>query len=203
MTTTVLLVRHGRTSSNVSGFYMGWSEEDLDETGYEQARCLSARLAEWSISSVYSSPLQRARSTAGILAEPHGIEPELLEDLIELGLGDWQGLHAEEIKRRWPEIWQQSRIDPSELTMPHGESFRQARERAVRALEQVLEASRGKQVVVVTHEAIVKVLVAHVLGAPNSIYRRFAIDNASLSVVRVLDGKLRLITLNDTAHLQA
>ena len=63
-------------------------------------------------------------------------------------------------------------IDPSEVTLPNGESFGQVTERAVRAFETVLSAGEGGQVVIVTHDAVVRVLVAHVLGVTNSIYRR-------------------------------
>ena len=202
MTTTVLLVRHGQTNSNVTGFYMGWSDEDLDEVGRTQARRLSSRLSGWPIASVYTSPLRRAHTTAAILAEPHMLELNVLDDLIELGLGDWQGLHMDEIKRRWPDVWQQSRIDPSEVTMPNGESFRQVTERAVRVFESVLDSNPGKQVLIVTHEVVVKVIVAHVLGVSNSMYRRFEVNNASLSMVRVANSNSRLITLNDTSHLE-
>ena len=202
MTTTVLLVRHGETNSNVTGFYMGWSDEDLDEVGHTQARRLSSRLSGWPVTSVYTSPLRRTYTTAAILAEPHMLELNVLDDLIELGLGDWQGLHMDEIKRRWPDVWQQSRIDPSEVIMPNGESFRQVTERAVRAFESVVGSNPGKQVLMVTHEAIVKVIVAHVLGVSNSMYRRFEVNNASLSVVRVANSNSRLITLNDTSHLE-
>ena len=202
MTTTVLLVRHGQTNSNVTGFYMGRSDEDLDEAGHTQALRLSSRLSGWPVASVYTSPLRRAYTTAAILAEPHMLELNLLDDLIELGLGDWQGLHMDEIKRRWPDVWQQSRIDPSEVIMPNGERFRQVTERAVRAFQSIVGSNPGKQVVMVTHEAIVKVIVAHVLGVSNSMYRRFEVNNASLSVVRVANGNSRLITLNDTSHLE-
>jgi len=202
MTTTGLLVRHGQTNSNFTGFYMGRSNEDLDEVGYTQARRLSSRLSSWPVASVYTSPLQRACTTAAILAEPHMLELNVLDDLIELGLGDWQGLHMDEIKRRWPDVWQQSRIDPSEVTMPNGESFRQVTERAVRVFESVAGANPGKQVVIVTHEVVVKVIVAYVLGVSNSMYRRFEVNNASLSVIRVANGNSRLITLNDTSHVE-
>jgi len=202
MSTTILLVRHGQTSSNITGFYMGWSDEDLNEAGYAEARCLSSRLARLPIASVYTSPLRRAYTTAVILAEPYGLEPKVLHELTEIQLGDWQGLHVDEIKRRWPEIWRQSRIDPSELTMPNGESFRQVTERAVRAFDTVVGASPGKQAVIVTHDVIVRVLVAHVLRVSNSIYRRFEINNASLTVIRVINNNSRLITLNDTSHLE-
>jgi len=201
MTTTVLLVRHGQTDSNITGFYMGWSDEDLNEEGYTQARRLSSRLASLPVASVYTSPLRRAYATAAILAEPHMLAPKVLDDLNEIRLGDWQELHMDEIKRRWPELWQQWRIDPSGVTMPNGESLSEVTERAIRAFRRIVGANRGKQAVIVTHDVIVKVLVAHVLGVPNSIYRRFEISNASLSVIRVINNSSQLAVLNDTSHL--
>jgi phosphoserine phosphatase len=200
MTTTVLLVRHGQTRSNVTGHYMGWSEEDLDDAGYSQARKLAYRLGSLPVASIYSSPLKRAYSTASILAEPYGLKVKPLDDLIEIKLGDWQGLHQSEIARSWPELWQQSQIDPSGLTMPNGESFKQVAERAVRAYEAVVAASQGQPAVIVTHEIVVKIIASYVLGVTYSIYRRLEIDNASLSVVRVTESSKRLITLNDTSH---
>jgi len=202
MATSVVLVRHGQTRSNATGFVMGWSEEDLDETGYMQARRLASRMAGLQVSSIYSSPLRRTLATASIIAEPHGLEPIVLEDLIENNLGDWQGLHEDDIWRGWPEIRKQSMIDPSDVTMPNGESFRQVTERAVRAFDMVLSSNEGGQPVIVTHDVIVRVLVAHVLGVTNSIYRRLMINNASLSVIRVADGESTLVTLNDVSHLE-
>jgi len=202
MTTTVLLVRHGQTDSNVTGFYMGWSDEDLNEVGSTQARRLSSRLASLPIASVYTSPLRRTCSTAAILAEPHTLNPKVLDDLTEIRLGDWQGLHMDEISRRWPEFWQQWRIDPSEVVIPNGESLTEVTERAIPAFHRIVETNRGKQAIIVAHEVIVKVIVAHVLGASNSIYRRFEISNASLSVIRVINSSLKLAMLNDTSHLE-
>ena len=203
MATTVFLVRHGQTKSNVTGFYMGWSDEDLNDVGYTQAHNLSSRLTNLPIASIYASPLRRTCTTAAILAKPRGLELKVLDDLIEIKLGDWQGLHMDEIRQRWPEIWQQSRTDPSEVTMPNGESFKQVAERAVRAFGAIISANQGKQAAIVTHEVVVKVLVTHVLGTTNSIYRRFEVGNASLSVIRIIDGNARLVMLNDTSHLEA
>ena len=202
MSTTVFLVRHGQTTSNITHFYSGWSDEDLNEAGYMQARSLSSRLAGLPIGSVYASPLRRTHTTAMILAQPHYLGVKTIDDLIEIQLGDWQGLPAEEIERRWPELWNQSRIDPSEIVLPGGESFGQVVERAVRAFEMILGASSGGQTLIVTHDIVVRILVAYVLGVSNSIYRRLDIDNSSLSIIRAIDGRKQLITLNDTAHLE-
>ena len=201
MITTVLLVRHGQTDSNITGFYMGWSSEDLNETGYTQARHLSSRLAHLPVTSIYTSPLRRAYTTAAILAGPHKLEPTVLDDLTEIRFGDWQGLHMNEIKRRWPELWQQSRIDPSDLTMPNGESLNEVTERAIRAFNKIIGDNRDKQVIVVTHDALIRILIAHVLGVSNSIYRRFGIHNASLTMIQVINNNSQLAVLNDTSHL--
>ena len=203
MTTTIFLVRHGQTRSNVTGFYMGWSAEDLNDVGHKQARSLSYRLAGLPIASVYTSPLQRAYITAVILAEPHGLQPTVLDDLTEIQIGDWQGLHADEIRQRWPELWRQSRTDPSELTMPNGESFHQVTERATRAFEMIVTANQSRQAVIVTHDVVIRVIAAYVLRVSNSIYRRIEINNASLSMIRIVNGDAQLITLNDTSHLGA
>lgn len=201
MTTTLLLVRHGQTTSNTTGFYMGWSDEDLNEAGYVQAQRLSSRLAKLPIASIYSSPLRRTYTTAIILAEPHHLDVKVLDDLIEIKLGDWQGLYKDEIKRRYPELWRQSRIDPSGITMPDGESFQQVTERAVRAFKMIAAANEGKQAVIVTHEIVIKVLIAHALGVTNSIYRRIEVTNASLSTIRIDSKNTQLLTMNDTSHL--
>ncbi len=202
-TTTVLLVRHGQTRSNVTGHYMGWSEEDLDAVGYSQAHELASRLAGLSIASIYTSPLKRASTTASIIAEPYGLKAKVLDGLIEIKLGDWQGLHETEIAQRWPELWRQFRIDPSGFAMPHGESFAQVAERAVQAFETVVVADQGHLALIVTHDIVVKIIASHVLGATYSIYRRFNIDNASLTVVRVTDSSKHLVTLNDISHYRA
>jgi broad specificity phosphatase PhoE len=86
--------------------------------------------------------------------------------------------------------------------MPNGESFGQVAERTVRVFEEVVAANRGKQTVMVTHDIVVRILVAYVIGVPYSIYRRIKANNASLSVVWVNKGAKRLATLNDTSHFE-
>ncbi len=202
MTSTVLLIRHGQTNSNTTGFFMGWSDEDINDVGYTQAHALSSRLASLNIASVYTSPLRRTYNTTAILAKPHQLELKVIDDLIEIQAGDWQGLHTDEIKQRWPEVWQQSRIDVSNVTLPNGESFGQVTERAVRAFDTIVAANHDRHVAIVSHEVVIKVIVIHVLGATNSIYRRFDIRNASLSAIQIVDGNARLVTLNDVSHLE-
>ena len=201
MTTTILLVRHGQTESNVAGYYMGRLDEDINRTGYSQARALSARLAHQPIDTIYTSPLRRTYSTASVLAEPHKLKLKVLDDLIEIHQGDWEGIHVDKISQGWPEQWRHTRTDPTDFTMPNGESFKEVTERSVRAFYQIVADNPDKLVVLVAHEIVVKVIIVHALGTTNSIYRHFDLTNASLSVIRVAGGKPHLVVLNDTTHL--
>lgn len=201
MTTTILLVRHGQTESNVAGYYMGRLDEDINRTGYSQARALSARLAHRPIDTIYTSPLRRTYSTASVLAEPHKLKLKVLDDLIEIHQGDWEGIHVDKISQGWPEQWRHTRTDPTDFTMPNGESFKEVTERSVRAFYQIVADNPDKLVVLVAHEIVVKVIIVHALGTTNSIYRHFDLTNASLSVIRVAGGKPHLVVLNDTTHL--
>ena len=201
MTTTILLVRHGQTKSNVEGYFMGRLDEDINQTGYAQARALSGRLAHQTIDTIYTSPLRRTYSTASVLAEPHKLELQVLDDLIEINQGDWEGMHIDKISQGWPEQWWHTRTDPTDFTMPNGESFKEVTERSVRAFNQIVADNPDKQVALVAHEIVVKVLIVHALGTTNSIYRHFDLTNASLSVIKVAGGKPHLVVLNDTTHL--
>ncbi|UCH50427.1 MAG: histidine phosphatase family protein, partial [Chloroflexota bacterium] len=89
----------------------------------------------------------------------------------------------------------------SEIAIPNGESLTEVTERATPVFRRIVETNEGKQIMIVAHEVIVKVIVANVLGAPNSIYRRFEVGNTSLTVIHYLDNKPRLIGLNDISHL--
>ncbi len=202
MATDLLLVRHAQTNSNIAGIFAGWSAEDLDNIGYTQANRLSSRLSRLDIASIYTSPLQRAYTTACIVAKPLNLEPKVLGDLIEINLGDWEGLHMDEVRRRWPDFWQRININPSDTAVPNGESLAQVYERAVRALQVVVDENRDKQAIIVTHGAVVGVLVAHVLGVPAGINQRLRTNTASLTVIRIDNGNSYLGKLNDTSHLE-
>ena len=202
MSADIILVRHGQTRSNVTRYYMGCSSEDLDAEGLNQAKQVSARLENSSIAAIYCSPLPRALTTAREIARPHNLEIKVLNDLTEIGLGEWQGLHVAEIERRWPELWHQWRTDPSQMAIPGGETFSHIYERVSRALKTVISEGSETLSAVVSHEIVIKLAIMQILGAPHNIYRRFVIGNASLSRIRIRGERQRVITVNDTSHLE-
>jgi probable phosphoglycerate mutase len=182
---------------------MGWIDEDLSEEGVWQAEQLSRRLASWSIASAYSSPLRRAHRTAEIVAAPHSIPVSIVEGLGEIRIGAWEGKLGVEIAAEFPDAWRAWKTDPPTVQMPGGESLAQVRERSIASFEDIVEANRGHQVLVVTHDVVVRLLVAYCLDASSSIYRRLEAGNASLTIIQFIDGWRRLRLMNDRGHLEA
>lgn len=85
----LILVRHGRTSSNV-GFQLDTAAPgaDLDEAGRAQADALVELLAEHPITAVYTSNLVRTQQTAAPVAAAKGLIPVVLPGLREISAGD-------------------------------------------------------------------------------------------------------------------
>ncbi|MDP9219316.1 MAG: histidine phosphatase family protein, partial [Actinomycetota bacterium] len=74
---TLVLLRHGRTTANVSGTLAGWTPGvHLDERGQEQAAAVADRLAALSIAYITTSPLERCQETATAVAAVGGPPPK-------------------------------------------------------------------------------------------------------------------------------
>lgn len=207
--TRAYLIRHGETDWNRDRICMGQMDLPLNERGRRQAALIADRLAHAQIDAVYSSDLSRAMGTAAPLARARGLIPTAMKELRELDYGTWQGYRQEELRERFPETF---REDPRRQPMrfqPHGgESVSDLYRRSVQAFEEILERHRGQTTTLVAHGGTIRCLVNHVLdqGAPphnGSLFSlRFAIDNASISLVREQEGgSLQIAYLNDICHL--
>lgn len=196
----LLLIRHGRTVSNVEGVYAGWSDVPLDEVGREQAATLGQRLAALSLSAVYSSPVQRALETAGPIAAARELPVVPAEELGELRMPGWQGLGEREIAARHPVEWDTWTRNPAALESPHVESLSRAAQRVRKLVSELGRRHAQEIVALVTHEAIVRLILLTSLGIELRAYRSFHVPNGSLSALAWRPESAHLILLGDTSH---
>ena len=190
---TVILVRHGRTSANVSGVLAGRTPGvRLDETGLAQAERTAARLAAVPLSAVVSSPLERCKQTAQAVLRAQresGRELRMLTDkgLTECDYGEWQGRPLKELAKE--PLWKVVQTQPSAATFPGGESLGAMQARvvdAVRRRDAAVEKEHGPGAVwsAVSHGDLVKALLADALGMHLDLFQRLHVDPASISIVR-------------------
>ncbi len=185
MKQTLLIVRHGQTTWNVEHRLPGQLPGvALNENGRQQAARLAEALTVLPISAIVSSPLERARDTAEIIAKGRDIPIQLEPDLMDTQIGNWAGQVIEDVSKNDP-AWKEYVRDPT--VAPEGvETFPQVQQRAVAAIERWrTQENIGTYPVFVAHADVVKLLVAHYSGLEAGKAGSFHIDNASVSLVEL------------------
>jgi broad specificity phosphatase PhoE len=203
-TTRLILVRHGETIANREYRYVGSRDDALSSHGQAQAEQLAEAISVLPVAAIYSSPLQRAYSTALPIAARHCLEIQMVDDLREVSFGDWEGLSRAEVLARNPEDAQHLRDWEKNiaLTPPEGESFDALRARVCAAVEQLAQQHPDQTIVLVSHVGPIKVLLCAALEVPTSTAFRIFLDPATISVVDWRDAEHATVRLvNSHAHL--
>ena len=100
----ICLVRHGETDWNKEGRWQGREDIPMNEKGYAQVSAAGEALKGKGFTVIVTSPLQRARQTAEVIAKKTGIQKiEFYERLIESDLGDASGMNEAERKAAFPD----------------------------------------------------------------------------------------------------
>lgn len=198
MSDQLILVRHGETLHNVAGIAQGWGDSELSERGIRQVEHLASRLKHFAPDALFSSPLQRALTTAEAVARATNLEVRVRDGFREMNYGLWEGQKFLDVRkldeasyRRW--------IDDEDFPCPEGESHSEVLTRLTAALNALDGAKRP---VVITHGAAIRIAATALLGLPLSSAMNFAQDNASINVFIRRGGRWVVKVWNDCAHCE-
>jgi broad specificity phosphatase PhoE len=147
----IYLVRHGQTEYNAAKRLQGQCDSVLTPLGIEQARRMGAHLkrqvedpARWIM---IASPLGRTVATAEIIRETVGLtcEIQLEPRIMELHVGEWEGLHHHEIEAASPGV-----VGPPGwlLTAPGGERHGDLTGRISSFIDEIDEADAYRRILV-------------------------------------------------------
>ena len=200
MIETLQLVRHGETEHNLAGITQGWNDSLLSERGRQQVALLAERLRGSDVTSLYTSSLPRAMTTAQAIADVTGLPLRVLDELREMNYGTWEGKSFLDIRSENADLYKRWAADP-DAACPEGESHTGVRERLQTAIN-VIEAEGGERPLVVSHGTAIRVAATTLLGLPLTACRLFAVDNASLSVFMRRADRWVLKVWNDATHCQ-
>ncbi|ASW92958.1 histidine phosphatase family protein [Mycobacterium marseillense] len=205
---TVILLRHGRSSSNTAGILAGRSEGvDLDDKGREQAAGLIDRIGDLPIRELITSPLLRCRRTLEPLADALCLTPLVEDRLAEVDYGDWTGRKIGELVSE--PLWKVVQAHPSAAVFPGGEGLAQVQARAVAAVrehDRRLASEHGGDAlwVACTHGDVIKAVIADAYGIHLDGFQRVTADPASVSVIRYTELRPFVLHVNHTgARLSA
>uniref|UniRef100_UPI0008317EC3 histidine phosphatase family protein n=1 Tax=Streptomyces lushanensis TaxID=1434255 RepID=UPI0008317EC3 len=174
------------------------SDIDLTPRGAEQAGGLGVWAAGAGLDAIVTSPLRRARRTAGPAVRSTGLAAVVEPDLRELDFGVAEGRTIAELEASYPQEVADFRRDPAAHPLPGGESPKAAAVRGATALLRLAETHRGRRVLVVAHNTLFRLVLCRLLGIPESEYRRVlpGLRNCALTELRVAAGQVALISYN-------
>ena len=192
----LILVRHGETEHNVAGIVQGWSDSELSERGRQQVARLAERLRTFEADAIFSSPLQRAMTTAQRIAGATGLEVRTLDGLREMNYGRWEGQSFLDIRKTDESIYRRW-VAESSFAFPEGESHDDVLARIRCALDSLNGAKRP---IVVAHGTAIRIAATALLDLPLSASRSFAQDNTAVNVFLRRGGRWVMKLWNDTTH---
>lgn len=197
------LVRHGETEWNKLGRFQGQYDTRLNDAGLEQAEVIALAAREWDLAAIYASPLTRTMQVAGAMGKALGLPVNTRDGLMELGLGELEGVTGEAMRAGWPQVFDTWNNSPELLVMPGGESLETLEKRAWQVILE-LQESHGPDdnLAIVSHNFAIRAICGKVLGVPLANFHRLRLALGSVSVFEMDTGGPRLLTYNSTCHLQ-
>lgn len=182
----LILVRHGEIDANVRKVYAGRSDDPLNETGRSQAFAVAQQLYDMDVRAIYSSPLRRTMETATIIGQRISCMPKAVESFNELLMGPWEGLSEVEVAERYPDELAVWLARPGELRIPGRETLLELQQRVLAGVREIQYGSSDNScVAVVTHVAVIRVLLLWAEGRELNHYKQVHVKNAAPIEIKV------------------
>ncbi len=199
----IYIARHGETKWNVEGRMQGFKNSDLTQRGISDARSLGESLKNIDFDYIYSSPLGRALDTAKCIRKDDDIKIILDDSLKELNLGLWEGMTYEEIKEKYPTQYNNFREHPELFESQGGENFSELIKRVEEGLSNIIKDEDHKNILIVTHTCVIKAIAIIVKGEyVKNFWNPPFINNASLTILEVIDKEIKVLLEADVSHLK-
>lgn len=147
----LLVLRHGQSEWNAQGRWQGQADIALTAEGIDQAHQAAKKIGKFDL--IAASSLKRARHTAEIIAQSHGVKDLVVDDrLKESFIGPWEGLTYAEIESGWPGYLE---------TFRHPENFetnQSVLQRMTAAFVEIADKCRGGQALVISHSGVIRTI---------------------------------------------
>lgn len=202
--TEIIIIRHGETEWNKTGRFQGHSDVPLSAEGRAQAEALGRNLVVDHVDAIYASDLTRAMETAAPLAARFGLPVIPDVQLRELNFGAWEGRNFNDVNAENPNAMKNFYTDPEQADIPESEPFPAFQRRVAGSVREIVARERGKRIVIVSHGASIRILLADILSMPIRSIWHLSQLNTAVNKIRFEDDGFPVVTLmNDTSHLRA
>ena len=201
--TRIYFVRHGQSEANAAGMVAGHLDVPLTALGEKQARLTAEYLKDVPFSHIYTSPLSRARKTAEPHLAYHDVPFTPVEGLKEFDLGTWEGVPKAELAGKDEEFDKFVR-EFATATFSYGVKALDLGPAYRDTVVELAEKHPDQTILVVTHAAMLRIMIGTVLGMREE---QYATDlpfpaNASVQIMDFDGEKLSLVAFSVDEHLR-
>jgi probable phosphoglycerate mutase len=176
----LFIVRHGEVNFNTEGRYVGSVDVELNDKGLQQAHNIVSEVSGLEIDLIITSPLKRCRKMADIIHEVINVPIVVMDEFCERCVGVYEGLTREEAKNKYPELWAKNITRVYDDAPPGGETIREVEERVFRGLNKVRKECDGKNVLIVTHAFVGKMIHKFFHEMTEGQFFEYELDNAEV-----------------------
>lgn len=202
MSGLIFLIRHGETAWNNEGIFRGQSDIPLNERGLQQAKATANYLQAVDFKAVYCSPLSRARQTAEAICSGRVIKPLSISAFTDISFGPWEGKSLSELEALYPEAIKTWRESPEQHKLQGAETLNEAMSRSYHKMEILARENRGKNIAIISHRVILKLLILAALGQDSKGFWKIKQDTCCINMLEYKENSgFLLVRLNETCHL--
>jgi broad specificity phosphatase PhoE len=123
--------------------------------------------------------------------------------LLDVDVGAWEGRLPEDLASHWPEAWRAWQEHPQSVMIPGGETLRNAQNRVMLAMREIVTAHLNEVVVIVSHTAINRLFLLGILDAGLEHFWHLGQDMGAINVLTYTDQAFTIEKLNVTHHLSS
>ena len=193
----IIFLRHAQAENNTKRILAGRTEGvPLTKTGIEQAERIAKYLASIDISAIYSSPIERAKHTAEIVAESCSLEVVLDQRLTEIDMGKFTRMNYDDMFAKYGNIFLKFYENDPVISEHEVETFPNVQKRVLDLVDHVLKKHNNENVILVTHMDPIKSMLAKVMNLVPQTLFELIIANASLTIITEQDKKFSLSAVN-------
>jgi probable phosphoglycerate mutase len=176
------MIRHAQSIWHEENKYAGLTDIEISKVGHEQSQTLSNWAKMQDINAIWTSNLKRTIQTANPTSETLGLVPIVNENFREVNFGQVEGLNPIEFAEKFPAVEKSFQEVPADTDFPNGENGRAASIRALDGLSLISQSS-CKEIMLVSHGTILRLMFCQLLGMDINNYRRFfpSLINAAIN----------------------
>jgi len=159
-------------------------DQPISQKGRQAAEKLDLFFADKAIGAIYVSAYQRTRQTIESVARRHHLTPVVDDRLNELDNGCIDGMTDQAIQQEYPDVWNSYIGRTADFRFPGGETGEEAQDRIVAFLEETRKQDHTGNIILVSHDGLIRLLMCYIVGIPVCKRWKFQVDTCGIMEIR-------------------